>query len=137
VSDTDPRIVKQRIKRKQKEVMAPFKQVKQDNLEEKTMKYYLTQAGFEFLTEGVPVVYKPTSSPNSIIFSQRHRTIPVKAVNITRQKKLKDVEDVARAKVIKRTEGKGLSPAQVGKRMGTASWWAGKEFIRRGGFRNG
>lgn len=133
MSDTDSRIVKQRIKRKQKEVMAPFKKFKRDNLEEKTMKYYLTQAGFEFLTEGVPVVYKPTSSPNSIIFSQRHKTIPAKAVNVTRQNKLKAVEDVARAKVLKRTAGKGLSPSQVGKRMGTASWWAGKEHIRRGG----
>jgi hypothetical protein len=60
------------------------------------------------------------------------KTINVDYVNITRQNKVKAAEDKARAKVLKRTEGQGLSPTQVGRRMGRAVHWAGSEYIRRG-----
>ena len=43
----------------------------------------------------------------------------------------KEAEDKAKAKVIKRVKGKGLTPTQVGKRVGKATYWAGKEAIRR------
>ena len=46
--------------------------------------------------------------------------------------RVKKAEDEAREKVRKRTKGKDLSASQVGTRMGRASWWAGKEAVRRG-----
>ena len=84
------------------------------------MQYYLTQAGLEFLEEGVPVVYKPVSSPNSIIFSKRHLTIPAKGVDVTRQDKIRQAGLDARAKVFKRVKGKGLTPTQLAKRIAVA-----------------
>jgi len=84
------------------------------------MQYYLTEAGFKFLYEDVPVVYKPVSSPNSIIFSKRHLTIPARGVNITRQKKIRQAGLDARAKVLKRVKGKDLTPTQVARRIAVA-----------------
>ena len=68
------------------------------------MQYYLTQAGFKFLYEdNLPVRHRPVSSPNSIIFSKRHLTIPAKGVNVTRQDQIRQAGLDARAKVIKRS----------------------------------
>jgi len=104
------RIKKRRIKNLKKLSLKAIDAVdsaREENMEERAMKYYITQTGLEFLDEG----HKKYKAGD-----------------------YKKAEDEAAAKVIKRTEGKGHSPAKIGKRIGVATYWAGKEAIRRSTF---
>lgn len=95
------KIVKKRIKRMKKEANPNV----EEPVVERTMKYYITQTGKDLL-EG----YKAGD--------------------------YKKAEDVAAEKVKKRVAkarkaGKKISPSQEGRRLGVATYYAGREAIRR------